>query len=303
MRRALPPSGHPWPRSTRGAVRFVAVLALVAVVAAGFALWASGAVAVFPDSNVTDYAACFSPGPTSILGFTQIAVGDTPAHPCGPNQVVVHLSGGDITAVRTPPGSGLTGGTENGAATLSLASGYSLPQSNCSTGQVPRYSGGNWTCGTVAGANQSCSTGEFANAIGADGSLGCATTPGPNIWTAYSGDVILDKDKSATVDTLSLPAGTYFVLATGNGYNTTSDNVDLSCIMRTSYNGEQSIGGGGPIVSGSGREGGTFSSSGIASSTSSFSVGVGCNSFADDNVVELRVTAILVGNVTDQSGS
>ena len=87
----------------------------------------------------------------------------------------------------------------------------------------------------------------------------------------------------------------------GDGYNTTSDHVDLECVMRTSYDGEQSIGGGGPIVSGSGREGGTFSSSGIASATNSFTVGVGCDSFADDNVVIVRVTAIKVGTLTDQS--
>jgi hypothetical protein len=119
----------------------------VAVVATGFGLWASGAIAIFPDSNVAVYAGCLNTGGSSAGSFSQVAIGDTPAKPCGQNQVVVHLSGGDVTAVRTPAGSGLTGGTENGAASLSLAGSFALPQS-CSDQQVPMWNNANgaWAC-------------------------------------------------------------------------------------------------------------------------------------------------------------
>jgi hypothetical protein len=60
--------------------------------------------------------------------------------------MLVHLSGGDITGVRTPAGSGLAGGTENGTATLSLGAGQSQPQT-CSNDQVPKWNGSGWSCG------------------------------------------------------------------------------------------------------------------------------------------------------------
>lgn len=56
-------------------------------------------------------------------------------------------SGGDITAVNTPIGSGLTGGATSGDVTLSIASSYQLPQL-CTNGQVAKSNGlGGWVCG------------------------------------------------------------------------------------------------------------------------------------------------------------
>src|SRR5205085_1470942 len=75
---------------------------------------------------------------------------------CGSNQTVVHLSGGDITAVNA--GTGLTGGSTNGAATLSLATGQTLPQT-CSGSQVPKWNGTAWSCGTDNDTTYSNGTG------------------------------------------------------------------------------------------------------------------------------------------------
>jgi hypothetical protein len=209
--------------------RRIALVGLVAGIA--FATSAGVAFAVFPNDSVTHYTGCLntsaSPGGT----FVNVAQGETPSKPCGKGQVIAHLSGGDITNVQTASGSGLTGGTDNGAASLTLDS------TGCSSGGLLKWNGSLWACGsdnntsysagtgldltgTTFSVNsgyqlpQSCSSGQVAKSDGSGG-WSCQNDDNTGLPHAYLLDVLaggVQSDTSATprtLGTLNLPAGTY----------------------------------------------------------------------------------------------
>ena len=132
--------------------RWVAVAA-VAVAAAGGA----AAYAAFPETDVTNYTGCLGTGGTGGGQITQVGQGTSPMKPCGSNQQVIHLSGGDITEVKVA--GGLTGGGTNGSVTVGLDTAHSLPQS-CEVGAVPKSDGSNsWGCAKDNDTTYSAGTG------------------------------------------------------------------------------------------------------------------------------------------------
>ena len=118
--------------------RLALVLGAAAALAAGGAWYAQ---ASHGGSQGTTLTGCLNPGGQ----LKNIAVGDEPARPCSRNETLVHLGGGDITAVRTADASGLQGGAESGDADISLQPSYRLPQ-NCSQDQVPKAVADVWRC-------------------------------------------------------------------------------------------------------------------------------------------------------------
>jgi hypothetical protein len=215
-------------------------IALLALAVATALALAAGALAVFPNDSVTHYTGCLntnaSPGGT----FTNVAVGETPSKACGSGQVLVHLSGGDITAVQTASGSGLTGGKDNGAASLALDS------TGCSSGGVLKWNGASWSCAsdnntTYSGSdfalsNQNCTSGQFDTGVDTSGHVTCAAPPTPpstDVYHAGNGGfpTVLSDDQLHEMLSLQVPAGAYAVTASGQSYDGGHDYF-VDCFLK-----------------------------------------------------------------------
>jgi hypothetical protein len=230
-----------------GRLRWVALGAVLAAVAG-----ASAALAAYPQDSVAVYTGCLNSG--GQIG--SVAVGSSPSKPCGGTDTLVHLSGGTITQVSA--GNGLTGGGSNGYVTLGLQSGYQLPQTGCSPGQLVASDGaGGWTCaddhtykngsGLDLSGNtfsvssgyqlpQGCSSGQVATSDGSGGWTCHNSVGGLSDYTRESGPWDIGGfDFGDTESTRALC--NYGDIATGGGFY--NDNTDIQYSQPTYFGGSE----------------------------------------------------------------
>jgi hypothetical protein len=221
-------------------------------------------IAAFPADDVKLYTGCLTSGGTLV----SVAEGNNPKTNCDSPKQVVKLSGGDITSVSV--GSGLTGGGTNGAVTVGLNAQQTLP--SCSNGQVPKWNGTAWACGTdnntTYGAGtgldldtsttpdrfeiesayrlpgKSCTAPNFSRGFDSSGDVVCAaptapTSAGIEVWQKVnpavpaSGVIFLPKGEGVDVIIMPLPAGTFLITAVAAvSDNSDDDEVHVSCRLR-----------------------------------------------------------------------
>jgi hypothetical protein len=149
--------------------------------------------------------------------INKVAQGADPKQPCNDTDQEIHLSGGDITAVTAS--TGLSGGSQTGPASLSIAPAYRLPQ-NCGDGAVARKSGSTWTCSTDFGGIHTSTIG-LGDVVAAGPTEDCidgSTFTGQTAVTANTKNL-----------TFVLPAGKWRPATAGNTrwfMNKTSDLFD-----------------------------------------------------------------------------
>lgn len=199
--------------------RITAVLVAMGLIAA----LAGTAAAGHLTSNVKSYTGCLASGDGVIV---KVKEGDSPASRCAGGQIEVHLSSGDVTGVLTPTGSGLQGGGTNGSISLSIATGFKLPQ-GCANDDIPKWNGTSWTCGQDANSTYTAGTGLDLTAGGEFSIESGYRLP----TTAAAGDSIVSNGSGTWTTEQFTKAGE--ACATGQFVRATSSSGGLTCAAPT----------------------------------------------------------------------
>jgi hypothetical protein len=223
--------------------------------APGFALPQSCAANQVPQWNGTAWGCGSQASDTNGTGLdlTGNALSIDPAYRlpqgCGSNQVVAATAGGWQCA--TAPTYSAGAGVNLSGSTFSVAPPYQLPQ-NCGTNDVARWNGSTWTCSQAASS-------------------------GPDLYHVFTFPGPLNTGGRATtpVASLTVPAGTYQVLAHVDVDNFDGDTQDADCFLTANGNHYAP-------ASGSDDAGGRLSAVGDGGSTGSWPL-VGTASFSSDN--------------------
>ena len=209
------------------------------------------------------------------------------------------------------PGPTYAAGTGIGLSlnTFDILGSYQLPQ-GCSSGQSPFFLGAPlthpWSCFTAANAGENCTNSKFINGIDANGDITCATPPstpppsGPDVWVdreIASQDTPVDI--VTNVATLSLPAGTFLIQATGTAQddNNSDDQVSMYCQLDGQGGGNRDV-----VTVSSGVNGlnasGTISVQDVVSFNTPTDEHLNCLDLdGSDHVRGIVMTAIKVGTV------
>jgi hypothetical protein len=224
--------------------RLLVVFSAAALLLGGAAI---GASATYP-TTVDVYTGCLTTSGTGAGQISKVALGSSPLKPCSSTQRVVNLSGGTITSITA--GSGLTGGGSNGDVTISLGSGYALPQT-CSDGELVGQTNGQFTCydpadGLVSDPSnntiglrptyqlpQFCDAGQFLTAKGGGNGWTCVGNPTRAFINHQTSSAVgLVEFHDAVVAQLDLPAGHYLVQGKASVVNANGDDQDASCSLK-----------------------------------------------------------------------
>jgi hypothetical protein len=192
--------------------------------------------------------------------------------------------------------------------TFSVSGGYQLPQS-CSPGQSPFFLGfpltHPWSCFTAANAGESCASSKFVDGIDANGDVTCSSpaggggsggSSGSDVWVARNLGIQIDtpQDQDTTLATLSLPAGTFLLEATGDAADDPGGDgrVQMQCTFSvgTNYENIWVDDGNAPHV--------PFTLHDVVTLDSATDVNLGCfDYYGSDHVANVIMTAEAVGSI------